>query len=317
MKKQASKFKNKNPKTNNRYFILKTINKNGITILELLFSLVLFTAISISLMRMTDKTIQYKKKVTNNMKAIKTSRNVVQIIKKDILNIFYTQDINALNYRNFFSAESGLSLTVTQRFNASKNESDRESSNRQTQEKVLKQNQQIYDGLMEFTETNVKPFIPNKVSFSGGIIGKEDSLHLVSLSYIQNQENEKKSDQNIVIYYLKDCKSRENNKEQSTCLWRKFSTRTNQDLEDPKDYSEFVLLERVKKFELYYYNGASKEWLKEWKTGNNQRRVLPAAIQVTIEYENKRKKTVKSLIHSALHQQFILPVQTKTSPPGR
>lgn len=317
MKKQQSKFKNKNPKINNRYFISKTINKKGITILELLFSLVLFAGISVSLMRMTDKTIQYKKKVTNNMKAIKTSRNVVQIIKKDILNIFYTQDINALNYRNFFSAEGGLSLTVTQRFNASKNESGSENPDQQTQERVLKQNQQIHDGLMEFTETNVKPFIPNKVSFSGGIIGKNDSLHLVSLSYIQNQENEKKSDQNIVIYYLKDCKSRENNKEQSTCLWRKFSTRTHQDLEDPKDYSEFVLLERVKKFELYYYNGASKEWLKEWKTGNNQRRVLPAAIQVTIEYENKRKKTVKSLIHSALHQQFILPVQTKTSPPGR
>ena len=317
MKKQQPKCKTKNQKVNNRCFILKTINKKGITILELLFSLVLFTAISISLMRMTDKTIQYKKKVSNNMKEIKASRNVAQIIKKDILNIFYTRDINAFNYRNFFSAESGLSLTFTQRFDAPKNKNDNENSDQQAEETIFKQNQQIRDGLMEFTETHVKSYIPNKVLLSGGIIGKNDSLHLVSLSYIQNQENEKKSDQNIVIYYLKECKSRENNKEQSTCLWRKFSTHTNQNLEDPKDYSEFVLLERVKKFELYYYNGASKEWLKEWKTGYNERSVLPSAIQITIEYENKRKKAFKSLIHSALHQQFILPVQTNTSSPGR
>ena len=302
-------MKNKpyNQKTKYKCFIFKTFNKKGLTLLEVLFSLVLFTSISIALMRISSKTIQYKKKVTRNVKEVKTNRNVIQIIKKDLLNIFYTQDINAFNYRNFFLEKNKLSHLFTQ-------DPSLPTENTQTASSTTtKEKQQIYNALTEYIQVHVTPYVPDKPSAVGGMIGQHDNLHMVSRSYRPNQENEKKSDQNIVSYYLKNCKSRENNKEQSTCLWRRFSSHIHQNLEDPTDYSEFVLLEKVKKFELYYYRDSSTEWLKEWKTGINEKSVLPSAIQINIEYESKRKRTVKSLIYSALHQQFILPAGTNNT----
>ena len=246
-------------------------NKKGMTLLEVLISLVLFAVISISLMRMTDTTIQYRKKITKNIKNIKLSRNALQIIKKDIRNIFYTQDMNAFAHLLTPQNEEGL--------------------------------------FADFEKTMITPYLFNKIHISGGIIGKPNSLHIASFSNVRTQENAKFSDQNIIIYYLKPCKSREQSKENSTCLWRKFSFIINQDMDNLKNYNEFVLLEKVKKFQLSYYNISSNDWLQEWKTGPNERNFLPAAIHIKIEFENKRKQLVKREIKLPLHHSLILPVQ--------
>ena len=262
-------------------FTKTLMNKKGMTLLEVLIALTLFTVISISLVRMTSKTTQYRKKITLNMQDTKYSRNILQIIRKDIRNIFYTTDMNALTHVLF----------------------------RKQSQKPSDSNTEAQTKLKKFEET-VEPYLFQTIPVSGGIIGKTNSLHIASLSNIHIQENAKSSDQNAITYYLKPCKNRENKKEKiSSCLWRKFSSVITQDLENLKDYDEFVLLEKVKVFQLSYYSKSSNEWLNEWKTGPNERNFLPSAIHIEIEFENKKKQSIKQNINVPLHQQFILPVE--------
>ena len=82
---------------------------------------------------------------------------------------------------------------------------------------------------------------------------------------------------------------------------------TNQSLEDLKHYDEFVLLEKVKKFQLSYYNMYSNEWKQEWKTKPDDTNILPSSIRITLEFENKKKQIVKQELNLPLHQQILIP----------
>ena len=271
--------------------IKNTLKKNkGMTLLEVLIALTLFTLIFSTLMRITDTTIKYRKKISQNIKETKFSRNVLQVIKKDIRNIFYTQDMNA----------SAHILFKKQTIEHSDTDEDEEDTSSQNQQQVQ---------MMEFENREIEPYLSPTALISGGITGQSNRLLMVSLSNTRTRENIKISDQNIVVYYLNPCKSREKNKEQSTCLWRKSSPFINQDLENIKNFTEFVLLEKVKKFQLSYYDISSNEWLQEWKTDPNEKNILPSSIRLEIEFENKKKQTIKREINVPLHQQFILPIK--------
>ncbi len=268
--------------------IMKRLNVKGTTLLEVLIALVLFTSIAISLMRMTDTTLKYKTRITRNVKDVKFRRNIFQIIRKDIRNAFYITDINALIYSPFIIPNELVD------------------SNEPGSPKRYTALQKKWE---EFKAKEITPYIYPIVRSSGGFIGKQDSLYITSFSNLPTREDAESSDQNIVVYYLKNCRNRENNKTQSTCLWRKFSSFINQEMENLKDYKEFALLEKVKKFQLSYYSISTNEWLKEWKIGPDDRNILPSAIHITIEFEDKKKQLVKNEIKIPIYQQFILPVQ--------
>ena len=217
------------------------INKKGMTLLEVLIALTLFTVISISLIRMTTKTTQYRKKITRNIQDTKYSRNILQIIRTDIRNMFYTKDMNALThvlFRNQDQEKTESESNSNSNLNTTKPEKPKNKTKKETDKQ---------DRLDKFKK-KVEPYLFQTVPFSGGIIGKTNSLHIASLSNRHTQENAKSSDQNAITYYLKSCKSRENKKEETSCLWRKSSPVINQDLNNLKDYDEFVLLEKVKNF---------------------------------------------------------------------
>ncbi len=265
------------------------------TLLEVVIALILFTFMIISLTRMTSSAIKYREQVTRNTKITKFSRNVLQIIRKDIQNIFYTQDMNSVAHISF-RKQNSLREPPAEQKSKKKIPTDKERKKKEVEKELI-----------EFEIMQIEPYMLKLSSTSGGVVGTENSLHISSLSYIRNQDNEKTSDQNLIVYYLKPCKSREKNKEESSCLWRKFSTMINQQLSDLKHYDEFVLLERVKIFQLSYYNMYSNEWKKEWKTGPNDNNNLPSAIRVKMEFENKKKQIVKQEIHLPLYQQVLIP----------
>ena len=274
------------------HFIKIFKNKKGLTLLEVLITLSLFTFISISLVRMTKKTTEYKKKVTKSIKNTRYSRNVLQIIRKDIRNIFYTKDMNALTH---------VLWRKENQKNANRN--PKKPTEKASQKQIEQQSK-----LKAFKNT-VESYLFTSIPFSGGIIGKTNSLHITSLSNTHNQESDKNSDQSTITYYLKPCKDRENKKEESSCLWRKFSLVINQELDNLKDYDEVVLLEKVKKFQILYYDKFSNEWLREWKIGPNEKNFLPSSILIEIEFEDRKKQSVKQEINVPLHQQFILPLE--------
>ena len=203
-------------------------NTKGMTLLEVIISVALFSVIAVSLMRMTDTTIQYQKKITQNITDIHYQRNFLQILRKDLRNVFFIYDINAK-----------LQTLYIQRI-------------RQTQQLNLRGSP---------IRTSLDPIISNNPYFHstdpqyGGVKGTQDSLHIGSFSNIRTQKDEKASDQNIISYYLKPCKSRlDTSKEMKSCLWKRVSKYPEKIIEDPETFEEYVLLEDVVELHIAYFN---------------------------------------------------------------
>ena len=260
-------------------------NKKGMTLLETLISLILFAFIAIFLISTEKATRKYQKKLSDRVLSMKLKRNVFQIIRSDIQNMFYTVDTNALAHVDYLKKEKGLLYRIeTADLDANLIDSEVE----------------------DFERMEVNSYMHSFVAVAGGFEGKKDEMRLTSFSYKRFYENEKAGDQNIVVYYLKPCKSAVTRQKKDSCLWRKFSSFSNQDSDNLKDFSEFVLLEGVKRFELSYYNLYSNEWLSEWQTHPQDRNFLPAAVHIKIESEDK-KSLPTGEIKAPLYHQFILP----------
>ena len=270
--------------------IFKISDQKGMSLIEVLIALLLFSFISWSLFRIVDTTVQYRKKVTRNIKNHKFSQNVGQVVKRDLRNMFYKKDINDLVYRTVESSRKTRSALIKTAEDPAKNSAK----------------QAVLRALAQFELKFIRPHFPPVVRSVGGIIGKKDQLSLNALSY--RAENGPQGDPSAIIYYLKNCKSRLNPKEQSLCLWRKSSSVIDQDLEDLTQANEVVLLERMQKFELSYYDVSTKEWVQEWKTGLNEREALPAAIHLKWEFKNSRNHLIQKVLKITLHQQIILPI---------
>ena len=254
--------------------------------LEVLIALILFTFMAVTLMRMTDKTLKYQKKITRNVKDIKFRRNVFQILRADIRNSFYISDNNSILHQPLWRQLDKALFPPTEE-SASPNG--------------------LKSQLADFKEKQIKPYLYRGFYSLGRFIGTEKRLLMTSFSYVSHRSSD--SGQHIVLYYLKDCKNRNNNKITSLCLWRGFSPNINQNPEELRDYQAFALLEQVKNFQLSYYSISTNEWSKEWKTGPKDQNILPSALHIIIEFENKKKQLVKNEIKIPIHQQFILPVQ--------
>ena len=228
------------------------------------------------------------------MQEIKYSRNILQIIRKDIRNTFYMPNIQVLAHVD----------TMQSRLK-SLQEKDSQTASEKKAEKLFQQ----------FASKEIYPFLyENEKSATGGLSGEKDRLHLASFSNVPTTTEAKTSSQQLVTYYLKTCKNKLDNKIQSTCLWRKTSPAIEQDMEDFKNYKEFVLLENVEKFELLYYNLSTNEWLPEWKTAPNEKNTLPSAINIKFNFKEKKQLTHRETTLQ-FYQQLILPVQEGDSYP--
>ena len=283
--------------------IIKKDNKNyknnkGTTLLEVLIALVLFTFIAASLMRMTNTTINYQKKISRNVQDIKWSRNIYQIIRTDIRNAFYATDMNAALHISF----------IKQNQTDSNNNKD---INKLARENRLSQTQrtQLKTELEEFEEQLIAPYLSRTVLFVGGFEGQENQLNISSFSTAYNQGEGTSNDQNVITYYVKSCKSREDDKVQTNCLWRKSSPITTQNTVSEEEENEVVLLENVQNFELLYYSISTNEWLNTWKTGPAEENILPAAISIKVEFKDRKNQNIKTELKIPLHYSFILPVQ--------
>jgi len=80
-------------------------------------------------------------------------------------------------------------------------------------------------------------------------------------------------------------------------------------MENLEDYQEFVLLEKMKKFQVSYYDFYTNEWLTQWKIGPDENSYLPSAVHIRIEFENNRNQLIKTEMNIPVHQQFILPIK--------
>ena len=281
-------------------------NKKGLTLIEVLIALALFTFISFYLFRITDTTVQYRKKASRVLKDSRLSRHTLQVFRKDLSNMFFAKDINSLIYLRAIK---------------------RQKSTEELEKPANKDPESVAGQLAQF-ELSMRSAIASapELALIGGLIGKKDQIYLTSFS--RSTESSLVGDQNTVMYYLKNCQNQKN-KKTSLCLWRKSSSVIPSNLEEmekmatssqhktstvkeqsAQSQSELVVLEGVKKFEISYYDISSNEWEDEWRIGVNERSLLPSAIRVLWEFEDSRKRIVKRQSTVTLHQGIALPADS-------
>jgi len=247
------------------------------TLLEVIISIALFSVIAVSLMRMTNATIQYQKRMTAKITDIHYQRNSFQILQRDLRNIFFIEDINAKIQTLYVQREQ-------------------------------QRNANTFGGV----RVSIDPFIRNNPYLHtvnpkyGGLKGTKNSLHIGSFSNTRTQPDEKASDQNIISYYLKPCKSRWNpTTEIKSCLWRKATRYPEKTLEDPENFEEFVLLENIKEFQISYFNIFTNQWVTSWSTEPNEQNALPSYIKINIKYQNDKKQSIQQELNIPIYQQQI------------
>ena len=242
-------------------------DKKGMTLLEAVIALSLFAGLALSLMRITDRAVKYRKKISLKAQEMRLTRNFSQILTEDLRNIFFTEDFNARMALAF--KKQGRPKSTPQK-------------------------------LQDWQTKNIDPYIPPQVYFTGGFYGKKDSLKMASLSRTRLGGEDKFSEQIEVSYYLDKCQ------DNNTCLWRKSSVYVDENpQEEGEDSQELVVLENIKKMEISYFNIFNNEWAGEWETDRQDNKNLPAVLKITLEYENKNQKPITENIMLPVYKELF------------
>ena len=273
-----------------KYF--NNLNKKGMTLLEVIIALSLFAVIAVSLMKMTDTVLKYRKTITEKSKEIKLNRNFTQILRKDLKNIFFIEDLNSKMHIAFIERKKNPAPR-TANSNIPNISSTRRIKAAETRDTT------------EYEQTQIAPYLANQIQITGGFYGEENSLKISTFSNTRLWSDDKTGEQNEVSYYIKTCQEKKNKKNSSECLWRSSSSLVDDNPEELDAQEELVLLERVKKFQISYFNMFKEEWTSEWKTNPTDNKNLPAIIRLNIEYENEKSKLIKHNIMIPIYQQYL------------
>ena len=269
------------------------INKKGLTLLEVIIALSLFAVVAISLMRMIDTVLKYRKTITEKSKEIRLNRNVIQILKKDLKNIFLIQDMNSKMHISFIEKKQNPPIRRTP---------ETEGSPSGTGAIRGAEAPETID-TTEYEQTQIYPYLSTQIHMTGGFYGNENSLRISTFSNTRLWSDDKTGEQNEVAYYIQDCKGNENTS--NDCLWRSSSSVVDDNPEESDSQEELVLLERIKKFQISYFNIFKDEWSNEWQTDQNRNKNIPSIIKLNIEYENEKSKLIKHNIMIPIYQEYF------------
>ena len=253
------------------------------TLLEVVIALSLFTVVAVSLMRITDTAVKYRQKISSKAKEIKHSRNFVQILRKDLKNIFFTEDYNSKMHIAFMEDKQNTQSADSSRTGQSRSA----------------------EVASQYEQTNIQPYMALKTVVTGGLAGQEDRLSLSAFSNTLLHLEDKTAEQNEAVYYLQPCKNQKKPEQQSSCLWRSKTFLVDDSPHESDQTMNQVLLERVKTFQLSYFNIFKNEWQKEWQTDPNQNKDLPGIIKILLEYENEKAQLIQRNITIPIYQTHL------------
>lgn len=148
--------------------------------------------------------------------------------------------------------------------------------------------------------------------------GTAEELHFISASQARLFSNQNLSKLQEISYYTKECKQAK----EGLCLWRRQASVTDNDIE--KGGKSFSLLSNIKSLSFRYIGGTDKkpDWKTQWKplSSINSPKLLPHAIEINLEVENK-KKVLKFHRLALLHHPDVfvpeikIPKINSTTPP--
>jgi prepilin-type N-terminal cleavage/methylation domain-containing protein len=149
-------------------------------------------------------------------------------------------------------------------------------------------------------------------------VGSSEQLTFTVRNHVRRYLDAKESDQATVFYFLRSCRSGENNKYYSSCLVRLERTEPSNEFplspRDEEDSQAQVLVPYVTEFKLRYIAAGMSDYTDTWdsraeSTNSVTRGNFPDAVEVTLTVQNKEDKNskVKSLT-------WLAPVRHSNNP---
>ncbi|MCY4321253.1 MAG: hypothetical protein OXC37_02455 [Bdellovibrionaceae bacterium] len=213
----------------------------GMTLLEMLLSLGIFTFMFIFITQTVKQSRRYAQKVKQDIDKRSSFDYVSELIKKDFNSASFLFDLND-NFRKNFPVRKNLEEQI----NSFSNLSDEERETDKQPEKSVK---------------NLPVFMSPYFTFTG----EEDKLEFVSYSITQSVDNNIESlNQWIqVIYFVEACPSLKS----SSCLMRASKKYWNLE-EEPQEEEKLVLFRDFNSLKFSYLSGLNlgdSEWEDSWK----------------------------------------------------
>ena len=277
-------------------------DSRGMTLLEVVLSLMLFSMVALSLMRMTNNTLRYRRTIDRSLDDTRGRAAYLTLLRRDLRNAFLVEDLNARGQVRF--ATSG-----EKDVRGSGDRGEASPSGKKSEKKGALEQQPSPQGERSSSSTGlVEDLMHRQVVWTGGFVGTGGTLLFRTRSYIRSEGERGASDQQVVFYYLRSCKALDRELIRfPSCLWRKFSHNLSEELtaQSRAGEREFVVLEDVTSLEFSYFNLAEQRWVGKWDTGSEFQQGLPVAVRVRLEFRSRNRQTVRQEWQWTLYQSQI------------
>ena len=249
----------------------------GLTLLEILIALVIFSFASLYISRAITRILKQKKKTERVIKERRISANILEILQRDLKG-------------------AHLQFDMSLHFNRHTREELAEGKNERRRGDPRRRQNAPDPKFDSPGETNSAVFIPFTTGATKSLFfGEEDFITFTSLV---SPAGGREARFVKVSYFIKSCEDRETG-QTSACLVRGTSSHW-KDRRDTENQRNHILLRGLKSLRFSYRDGERKEQVKSWNFQTRLRKgmsraetkavFLPAFVEADIEWEDKSRR---------------------------
>lgn len=234
------------------------MKSKGFTLLEVIITLVILTAMILLISRSLQQTILFKKTLQLQLDDTSRIQEVIRVLEGDIQMAFH--------YTDYFKTIDEMILK--------KNQAEKKTPTPQTPTPPPTPPEVL----------QAKPIDPET-----HFVGDEKSMAFVTMNNSAFFSTEPQADFVTVGYSVKSCRSLNNDAESSNCLWRRVSRHVGPD--PTKGGEEVAILDNITEFKLRYRGLEKDDWITNWRsnsksdTGTISR--FPDAVEISLKLEKK------------------------------
>lgn len=235
--------------------------QRGFTMIELMITMAILATLTMLTAQSISQSIKAKIKLQDQIDDISKMRDAVRLIERDINLAYHYRDI-----------EKELDLAI-------------------------KKKMQPPGGNIDASMVEQPPVQPEVTRHDPQthFVGNGEGMNFVTMNNARTVRNTRQADFIEVGYFVRDCKSLNEAKGSSKCLWRRSSPYV--DLDVTKGGSEVVLLENISEFKLRYIGKGKQDWGSDWRSDMQgdgvTRGKFPQAVEVSLTVEKKEKGKAK------------------------
>ncbi|MBN8540299.1 MAG: type II secretion system protein [Deltaproteobacteria bacterium] len=278
-------------------------SQRGFTLIEVMVALLILAGLSVLMAQSVRSGLQNRQKVQKQIAEESIIRDAMRIVASDVGAAFHHRDYTVATYNKI--------LELRKKKAASATGGGTPAPGAPTPTPGVAATPAQPDPLASATP------LPTPQQLTA-FVGNGEQLTFTVRNHVRRYLDAKESDQATVFYFLRSCRSGENNKYYSSCLVRLERTEpTNEFPLSPRDEADSqaqVLVPYVTEFKLRYIAAGMSDFTDTWdsrteSTSAATRGNFPDAVEVTLTVQNKEDKNSK-----ARSLTWLAPVRHSNNP---